>query len=203
MTDPKAGDKQPVTRRRGAARGRILDAAARRFYADGVAATGIDTITAEAGVAKMSLYNNFASKADLVSAYLQARHEEWLGLYRQRLAGTRNPRKGVLAVFDAYADHADLAYEHGFRGCGLLNAAAELPNGHEGRTVVRHHKEQVEDLLVTHLRQLLPGQDERARATAEHLAFLLEGAIVRAGLEGDGVRMRRARDMAARLVDGL
>ena len=35
----------------------------------------------------------------------------------------------MLAVFDAYADHANLAYEHGFRGCGLLNAAAELPAG--------------------------------------------------------------------------
>lgn len=49
--------------RRGRARQQLLEAAARRFYADGVAATGIDTITAEAGVAKMSLYNNFSSKA--------------------------------------------------------------------------------------------------------------------------------------------
>ncbi|MEU6922168.1 TetR/AcrR family transcriptional regulator [Streptomyces sp. NPDC046631] len=198
-----AGEQQPVKRRRGAARGRILDAAARRFYADGVAATGIDTITAEAGVAKMSLYNNFDSKADLVRAYLEARHEEWLGLYERRLAAAQGPADAVLAVFDAYADHAGLAYEHGFRGCGLLNAAAELPAGHEGRTVVRHHKEQVEGLLAAHLQELLPGQEERAGATAEHLAFLLEGAIVRAGLEGDAVRMRRARDLAASLVGAL
>ncbi|WP_329197527.1 TetR/AcrR family transcriptional regulator [Streptomyces sp. NBC_01435] len=197
------GEQQPVKRRRGAARGRILDAAARRFYADGVAATGIDTITAEAGVAKMSLYNNFDSKADLVRAYLEARHEEWLGLYERRLAATQGPADAVLAVFDAYADHAGLAYEHGFRGCGLLNAAAELPAGHEGRTVVRHHKEQVEGLLAAHLQELLPDQEERATATAEHLAFLLEGAIVRAGLEGDAVRMRRARDLAASLVGAL
>ncbi|GAA2457460.1 TetR/AcrR family transcriptional regulator [Streptomyces pulveraceus] len=198
-----AGGNQPVKRRRGAARGRILDAAARRFYADGVAATGIDTITAEAGVAKMSLYNNFDSKADLVRAYLEARHEEWLGLYERRLAAAQGPADAVLAVFDAYADHAGLAYEHGFRGCGLLNAAAELPAGHEGRTVVRHHKEQVESLLAAHLQELLPGQEERAEATAEHLAFLLEGAIVRAGLEGDAVRMRRARDLAVSLVGAL
>ncbi|MEE1769670.1 TetR/AcrR family transcriptional regulator [Streptomyces sp. JV185] len=203
MGEAKAGEKQPAKRRRGAARGRILDAAARRFYADGVAATGIDTITAEAGVAKMSLYNNFDSKADLVRAYLEARHEEWLGLYRHRLAGAQGPAGAVLAVFDAYADHADLAYEHGFRGCGLLNAAAELPTGHEGRAVVRRHKEQVESLLTTHLQELLPGQEERARAMAEHLAFLLEGAIVRAGLEGDGTRMRSARDLAASLVGAL
>ncbi|MCX5111328.1 TetR/AcrR family transcriptional regulator [Streptomyces sp. NBC_00378] len=203
MGEAKPEEKQPVKRRRGAARGRILDAAARRFYADGVAATGIDTITAEAGVAKMSLYNNFDSKADLVCAYLRARHEEWLDLYRRRLADAQGPAEAVLAVFDAYADHADFAYEHGFRGCGLLNAAAELPTGHEGRTVVRHHKEQVEGLLAAHLQELLPGRDEQARSVAEHLAFLLEGAIVRAGLEGDGTRMRRARDLAASLVGTL
>ncbi|MDK0521736.1 TetR/AcrR family transcriptional regulator [Streptomyces sp. ML-6] len=218
MTEAGSAGKPPVKRRGGPARGRILEAAARRFYADGVAATGIDTITAEAGVAKMSLYNNFASKADLVTAYLGARHDEWLGLYRRRLADARTPRDAVLAVFDAYADHAGLAYEHGFRGCGLLNAAAELPTGHEGRAVVRRHKEEVEGLLVTHLRELLSDRepsdrderapdgealDEKVRDVAEHLAFLLEGAIVRAGLEGDGTRMRRARALAESLVDGL
>ncbi|WP_338702849.1 TetR/AcrR family transcriptional regulator [Streptomyces sp. Q6] len=191
-------------RRRGDARERLLAAAARRFYADGVSATGIDTITAEAGVAKMSLYNNFSSKADLVRAYLDARHEEWLGLYRARLAATSGDgREGVLAVFDAYADHASSAYEHGFRGCGLLNAAAELPAGDEGRDAVRRHKEEVEELLAGHVARLLPGRDEEARSVAEHLAFLLEGAMARAGLEGAGTRIAHARTMAANLVDRL
>ncbi|MGR6968247.1 TetR/AcrR family transcriptional regulator [Streptomyces cynarae] len=190
-------------RRRGAAREKLLAAAARRFYADGVAATGIDTITAEAGVAKMSLYNNFSSKADLVMAYLDARHEEWLGLYRRRLEDAQDGRGGVLAVFDAYADHAAFAYERGFRGCGLLNAAAELPAGDEGRDVVRRHKEEVEDLLAGHLEELLPGRPEEARAVAEHLSFLLEGAMARAGLEGAGTRLEHARAMAANLLDRL
>lgn len=43
-------------------------------------ATGIDTITSVAGVAKKSLYNNFSSKAEIVSAYIDSRHEEWLDL---------------------------------------------------------------------------------------------------------------------------
>jgi AcrR family transcriptional regulator len=190
-------------RRRGAARERLLAAAARRFYADGVAATGIDTITAEAGVAKMSLYNNFSSKSDLVMAYLDARHEEWLGLYRRRLAEASDGRGRVLAVFDAYADHAAFAYERGFRGCGLLNAAAELPAGDEGRDVVRRHKEEVESLLAGHLAELLPDRPEEARAMAEHLSFLLEGAMARAGLEGAGTRLEHARAMAADLLDRL
>ncbi|MGW1810126.1 TetR/AcrR family transcriptional regulator [Streptomyces sp. NPDC002078] len=189
--------------RRRPARERLLAAAARRFYADGVAATGIDTITAEAGVAKMSLYNNFSSKADLVMAYLDARHEEWLGLYRARLAQAEGPRDAVLAVFDAYADHAAFAYEHGFRGCGLLNAAAELPAGDAGRAVVRAHKEEVERLIAGHLEELLPGRSDEAQAVAEHLAFLLEGAMARAGLEGDDGRLQHARSIAAALLDQL
>ncbi|MGW4440569.1 TetR/AcrR family transcriptional regulator [Streptomyces sp. NPDC004596] len=197
-------DTSSTTRgRRRPARERLLEAAARRFYADGVAATGIDTITAEAGVAKMSLYNNFSSKAELVRAYLDARHEEWLGLYRARLERSTGPGDGVLAVFDAYADHAAYAYERGFRGCGLLNAAAELPAGDEGRAVVRAHKEEVERLIAGHLDELLPGRPEEARATAEHLSFLLEGAMARAGLEGDGERLRHARALAAGLLDRL
>ena len=195
---------EPASRaRRKPARDALLEAAAKRFYAYGLTGTGIDTITAEAGVAKKSLYNNFASKADLVTAYLYARHEEWLGLYRARLERTATAEGRVLAVFDAYADQADLSYEHGFRGCGLLNAAAELPAGDPGRAVVRRHKEEVEALLSQHLAELLPDSAEQAAAVARHLAFLLEGSMVRAGLEGNDNRVREARRIAATLIGNL
>ncbi|MDQ0116919.1 AcrR family transcriptional regulator [Pseudarthrobacter defluvii] len=200
-----AGLSSPVspTPARRPARELLLEAAARLFYANGVAATGIDTITAEAGVAKKSLYNNFSSKADLVSAYLEARHEEWLGLYRQRLATAPTPRSQVLAVFDAYLDHANFAYQHGFRGCGLLNAAAELPAGHPGRDAVRRHKEEVQELLALHASPLLQGREEQVPAVAAHLAFLLEGAMARAGLEGNDGPLKDARRMAGQLLDAL
>ena len=185
------------------ARELLLEAAARLFYANGVAATGIDTITAEAGVAKKSLYNNFSSKADLVAAYLEARHEEWLGLYRKRLETATTPRDQVLAVFDAYLDHAHFAYEHGFRGCGLLNAAAELPAGDPGRDAVRRHKEEVQELLARHVAGLLPGRKEQAPAIAAHLAFLLEGATARAGLEGHDGPLKEAGRIAGQLLDAL
>lgn len=181
------------------ARDRLLDAAATRFYADGVTATGIDTITAEAGVAKMSLYNNFASKGDLVAAYLERRHEEWLGLYAARREGAAGPRERVLGVVDAYVDHAEGAYAHGFRGCGLLNAAAELPVGDPGRAVVRRHKEHVERLVADDLAELI---DAAAAADlAEHIAFILEGATVRAGLESDPARLQHARRLVEQLLD--
>src|SRR4051812_50016617 len=86
---------------RGSARDRLLAAAAECFYNQGVNGTGIDAITAAAGGAKMSLYNNFASKDDLVLAYLQARHEEWLAPYHPRLAPPADARAGVVAGVDA------------------------------------------------------------------------------------------------------
>lgn len=180
------------------ARERLLQEAAQRFYANGIAATGIDGIIQGAGVAKMSLYNNFGSKAELVAAYLERRHQQWLELYRERLGRQRGAQAGVLAVVDAYLDHAHMAYAHGFRGCGLLNAAAELPVGHPGRAAVARHKAEVEILLRGHLGTQDPG---RAAALAEQISYLLEGAMARAGLEGSDQRLVAARRIIAGWVE--
>ena len=196
-----AGAGAPVVPARGSARARLLAAAAECFYDHGVNGTGIDTITAAAGVAKMSLYNNFAGKDDLVLAYLEARHEEWLDLYRRRLAAATDARQRLTAVVDAYVDHAEMAYRNGFRGCGLLNAAAELPAGAPGRQLVRRHKEEVEALLAASLAELDGVPAERVADLAEQLSFLLEGAMARAGLEGDSRRVHRVRELALQLVD--
>lgn len=185
------------------ARARLLRAAGILFYNNGITGTGIDAIVARAGVAKKSLYNNFSSKADLVNQYLLERHQEWLGLYRARLQTASTPRERVLAVVDAYQDHAEHEYERGFRGCGLLNAAAELTAGDIGRQAVRHHKEEVQALLAAPLAELLPDDPARADRLARQLSFLLEGAIVRAGLEGSGALVIEARAMALDLLEAL
>lgn len=185
------------------AKERLLKAASELFYNDGIAATGIDTITAKAGVAKMSLYNNFASKADLVQAYVRSRHEEWHKLYKERVRGGATPQERILAVFDSYLDHAAFQYQRGFRGCGLYNAAAELPVGDPGRAEVAAQKDAAERLMREALQELLPHDSARAADLAEHLSFLLEGAMTRAGLEGHDARLRAARRMAASLLDQL
>jgi AcrR family transcriptional regulator len=204
VTTPGPGRASAARRDGGTARTRLLAAAAECFYANGVNGTGIDTITAVAGVAKMSLYNNFRSKDDLVRAYLEARHEEWLDLYRARLASADDSaRAGVAAVFDAYVDHASMAYQHGFRGCGLLNAAAELPAGAQGRALVRRHKEDVESLLAGHLARIAPMTTEQVTSVSRQLSFLLEGAVARAGLEGTSDLLAQARTLALEIVDAI
>ncbi|MFZ4835101.1 TetR/AcrR family transcriptional regulator [Rouxiella sp. Mn2063] len=185
------------------ARERLLEAARVLFYNDGIAAAGIDAIVKKAGVAKKSLYNNFASKAELVATYIEIRHQEWLDLYAERLTQVSTPKEKVLAVFLAYQDHADYAYERGFRGCGLLNAAAELPAGAPGRVAVRKHKEQVESLLAQPLAILCGGDTARASQIAKHFSFLLEGAMSRAGLEGNSDCVQQATEMASLMMDAL
>jgi AcrR family transcriptional regulator len=169
------------------AKGRVLTAAARLFYDQGMTASGVDTVCEHAQVSKRSLYRHFPSKERLEVAYLQARHAEWIDLYCRRAGSSApgqavaDPTEGVLAVVDAYLDHAQLA-QH-FRGCGLLNAAAELPLDHPGRDLVHRHKQQVQDILELHCRGLM--DPESARSCAQQLSFLLEGAMSRAGLAAD------------------
>ncbi|MDU3122839.1 MAG: TetR/AcrR family transcriptional regulator [Acinetobacter baumannii] len=182
------------------ARQKILDAAATLFYNDGITATGINTVTAKADVAKMSLYNNFSSKGELVDAYIAARHQEWLDLYQKRLEKSKTAKEAILAVFDAYQDHAEFAYEKGFRGCGLLNAAAEFPANSSGRNAVRQHKEQVEAIVAEHLNHLLK-DSQRVSYIASQLSFLLEGSMARAGLEGSSRQLQLARQMAEDILD--
>ncbi|WP_192037103.1 TetR/AcrR family transcriptional regulator [Halomonas sp. YLGW01] len=191
---------RPTSNAPTSAQQRLIDAAAELFYNDGITATGIDAIVKQAGVAKKSLYNNFASKAALVATYLEVRHAEWLDLYAARLLKANTSKDRVLAVFLAYEDHAEHAYTRGFRGCGLLNAAAELPADDAGRAVVRQHKQQIEGLLADHLNELFH-DPERAKQLAQHLAFLLEGAMARAGLEGRSDCLHHARAMASAMLE--
>lgn len=179
---------------------KLLNAARVLFYNNGINGTGIDAIVKRAGVAKKSLYNNFSSKDELVATYLRVRHEEWRSLYESRLQLAMTPKERVIAVFDAYEDHAEFAYENGFRGCGLLNAAAELPAGAPGRQAVREHKEEVEAILATNLTDLMHGNVENARCMARHFAFLLEGSISRAGLEGNSDCVTQARTIAEKMM---
>ncbi|MFV5263797.1 TetR/AcrR family transcriptional regulator [Acinetobacter courvalinii] len=182
------------------AKQKILDAASTLFYNDGISNTGINSITEKANVAKMSLYNNFATKSDLITCYIEARHQEWLDLYEKRKVQIKSPLDGILAVFDAYQDHAEFAYENGFRGCGLLNAAAEFPAHSPERLAVKNHKDEIEAILAGHLNQLIHDA-ERVKELALLLSFLLEGSIARAGLESSSDKVFAAKHMAQRLLE--
>ncbi|MDL5159138.1 TetR/AcrR family transcriptional regulator [Actinomycetospora termitidis] len=159
---------------------RVLDHAAELFYAHGITAVGVAGIAAAAGVTKKTLYDSFGSKAALVTAYLQRRHEQWWAFLQERLAVD----PGVGAVFDSYAAVPEFPTD---RGCAFQHAAAELPPDHPGMVVVRAHKQAVLAELVR-----LTGDVDRA----EHLFLLLEGAAARRAVEGTPDALERSRRVA-------
>ncbi len=115
----------------GSARERLLEAASDLFYHEGITATGIDRVIERAGVAKASLYNNFAGKDDLVAAYLAAA----LARVEGRLEALERtvPGGATLAFF---ADLVEVTAQPGFVGCPFLNAAVELAPHAPARRVV-------------------------------------------------------------------
>jgi AcrR family transcriptional regulator len=155
-------------------RERILDAATRRYYADGIRTVSADRLIAEAGVSKVTFYRHFPTKDDLITAYITqqvSRAQEQLSQKRAELAG--DPA-GVLRW---YAEGVGaFTQTPGFRGCPFINAAAELSApDHPGHRVVMDHR----TWLVGQFAELLAelGVTD-VDAKAEHLMMLRDGALV-------------------------
>ena len=180
-----------------AKREQLVDTAIELFYRGGFNATGIDKVLAEAGVAKMTLYNHFKSKDELILATLRRRDERFRNtLMRSVEERADTPRERLLAVFDA---HGEWFHEEGFRGCMFINAAAEFSDIADPiHAIAAEHKR----LIVGYLAQLAR---EAGVKDPERLAFdlslLLDGAIVCAQISGDADAASRSRDAARVLID--
>ena len=185
------------------AKEKIRQAAHSLFYNQGIHATGIDSIIKLAGVAKQSFYNHFVSKQCLVLDYLALRHQQWLDLYAIRLQQTMTPQDRILAIYDAYQDHAEKPYENGFRGCGLLNAAAEFPVDSLERRCVAEQKAQIEQFILTALNEIPSISPDAAQQLTQEVAFLLEGCISLAGLRGHPALLQQAKQIIAQRLESL
>jgi AcrR family transcriptional regulator len=153
---------------------RILRSASELFYSRGIRAVGVDAVAAEAGVTKKTLYEKFGSKDELVAAYLRARDERWrrwLVSEVERRGGM--PRERLLSTFDALGEWME---RENPRGCGFVNAAAELPNpDHPARIAVMEQKGWLRDYLARLASETGATDPEDL---AERLLILHEGANV-------------------------
>lgn len=186
-------------RPRASAAQRVLTAASKMFYREGIRGVGVDAIAAEAGVTKKTLYEKFGSKDKLVAAYLRARDErwrEWLAEVGARGGGSAEER--LLSTFDALGEWMD---RENPRGCGFVNAAAELPDAdHPGRVVIVEQKRW--------MRGYLAGLAEEAGAEdpedlAERLLILHEGATVTNSLGMVSDAPQKAKQIASAVVTNL
>jgi len=171
----------------------ILATAVRLFFTQGYTQTGINQLIEASAVAKRTFYHHFASKQELGLAYLDFAAEQWLQGLRSSVQG----RRSAAGVAHALFEHTErFACDTGFRGCGILNMAAEFADAeHALRDRVQQHKDAQRALL----RELFgavavtPG-----RADAVHV--LLEGAIAAAAAHRDVWPIRAAANAAEALL---
>jgi AcrR family transcriptional regulator len=166
---------------------RILQTADRLFYLQGIRAVGVDTIAAEIGISKRTLYNHFPSKDALIAAYLSRR-------FGEARTSDKPPVEQILGTFDTlerrFADK-------GFRGCPFVNAVAEM--GAEDRAVRKIAIAFKESRRVWFRDLLLKLGVTDAEALATQLVLLVDGAIAQDLVRKDS-SMARAAKAAARVL---
>ncbi len=107
-------------------REKLLEVARRLFETEGFHTTGIDRVLAEAGVAKMTLYNNFGSKDGLIVAVLESASNDMVARLQEAvMASSSDPYEQVLGVFDAFGIWFS---DPNFCGCMFQAAVAEYPD---------------------------------------------------------------------------
>ena len=178
-------------------RDHLIDTALTLFARDGYHATGIDKILATAGCAKMTLYNHFKSKDELILAALRRRDErfrDWFMRNIERRAAT--PREQLLAIFEVLGEWFA---EPDFSGCMFINASAEYGQADDPihRTAAEHKQ-----LIRGYIRDLAAKAGAKdANTLADSLMLLVEGAIVMAHVAGQADAAVSARRTATVLID--
>jgi AcrR family transcriptional regulator len=181
---------------RASARDRLLAAASQLFHENGVQATGVDSIVAEAGVAKATFYRHFPSKDDLVVAWLRDGRTRWLDRIRSEIeASAADADRRIPLFFEAVADWLEA---DGYRGCPYLNSDAEITeSGHPARLIIRAYLQEVED----YLHDLIAAARYRdSRTLAAELQTLVAGSISLAVARSSRAPVTTARGAAARLL---
>ena len=177
------------------AAGRILEAASRLFYEQGIRAVGVDAIVEEADVAKVTLYNNFGSKDELAAAYVRDRRGNWQRLVEDYAGRVSGPSEKLISIFDALEEWM---VGGGFRGSAAINAFSEISEpDHPARVAAQEYKDWTQSYLKELAAQASAGDAEKL---AERIWILLEGATIASVMEESELPVREARELASSLL---
>jgi AcrR family transcriptional regulator len=180
-----------------ATRERILSAAAKLFYGEGIRSVSVDAVAEKAGITKRTLYYHFKSKDDLIAAYLAARDHPNLELFRRWFTEAKGG--AASRVQHIFRNLARAARHPKWKGCGFLRTAAELANmpGHPAMRISVAHKQRVEAWLRDTL--AADGIGDAARL-ARQIILLMDGAFAVVLLQRDPSYMETAGEAAFALI---
>jgi AcrR family transcriptional regulator len=178
-------------------RERILDAAYDLFSRGGVRAIGVDTITAEADVAKMTLYRNFASKNELAIAFMALREERWTVGWVQDEVMRRatSPAARLLVIFEIFGEWFA---RDDFEGCAFVTSLLEFDDREDPvRQACVMHLANIRAFVCELATEAGVGDPERVAAQWH---ILMKGSIV-AAHEGDRDAAAKARELGELLLE--
>jgi TetR/AcrR family transcriptional repressor of nem operon len=152
-----------------ATRGRILEAAGRRFKQDGIDGSGVATLMSDAGLTNGAFYAHFKSKEDLVASVLA----DQLRAQRQSFDDQPSDRAGLEAFVRSYLspEHRD-QFADGCPSAALLDEIARRPT--DTRDVFTDEVMGVVDDIAS---RLDPTDVEAARADALTVFGLMVGTL--------------------------
>lgn len=172
---------------------RILKTADRLFYLEGIRAVGVDTIAAEIGISKRTLYNHFPSKDALIAAYLERRFVHPPPSAPAPCAQTAVTQ--ILATFDSLEQRFA---SPDFRGCPFVNAVAEV--GSTDRAVKKIAVAFKESRRIWFRERLNELGVADADALATQLVLLVDGSIAQDLVRDDPAMARAAKEAAKVLL---
>ena len=175
---------------------KVFKTAARLFYQHGYRAIGVDTIAAESGIGKMTLYRHYPSKDDLIVAYLRDSNELFWKNFEQITKDASTPREKLLAFFQSLQDYVKTPVCY---GCPFLNVATEYPEtDYPGHQVALEHKQSVR----TRFRQLAKEAGApKPEALADQLFLLMDGAYMASRMFGAKNPAAQVAEAARILID--
>lgn len=179
-------------------RERIIAAATKLFYSEGIRATSVDAVAEKAGITKKTLYYHFRTKDELIAAYLASRDQPTLAWYQRWFAETKGSTADkVRGLFRSFGRSADTP---SWRGCGFLRTIAELANtpGHPAIKAGAAHKKKFEAWMADALARDGVRDAERI---ARQIVILLDGAATVMLIHRDAAYVETAGDVAADLVE--
>ncbi len=179
-------------------RDRIVAAASDLFYGEGIRAVSVDAVAEKAGVTKRTLYYHFASKDELIAAYLQQREQPNLARFRRwYMEAEGGVAEKTRAVF---RNLARAARRPTWKGCAFLRTSAELANmpGHPAMKIGAAHKKDFESWFTA----LFEAEGLTGPALlARQVVLLLDGSFAVVLLHRDPAYMEAAGDAAFGLVN--
>lgn len=154
-------------------RERILRTASELFYREGTRAVGVDLIVAKSGVAKTSLYRYFATKDDLIEAFLLREDEDFWRHWDTVAAEHKGkPREELDAQLQWLGERIA---RPGYRGCPQINIAAEYADDkHPARKVAVAHKRELRRRLAELAQAMGLGDPE---LFALRMGTIIDGAL--------------------------